>query len=133
MKYILDTNVLIYSLCNPSELSSDAKRIITTEKDLSLSIASLWEIAIKQSIGKLNIKLTIPQIENICLSRDISILSLTSNEIENIKNLPNIHKDPFDRIIISQTQLNGMCLVTSDTIIPQYDVNTVWECCDILE
>ena len=46
MKYILDTNILIYSLCNPAELSPEAKRIITTEKDLSLSVASLWEIAI---------------------------------------------------------------------------------------
>ena len=126
MRYILDTNILVYSLCNPSELSSEAKRIITTEKDLSISIVSLWEIAIKQSIGKLNIQLTIPQIENICISRDIAILPLTSNEIENIKNLPSIHKDPFDRIIISQTQLNTMCLVTSDTIIPQYNVSTVW-------
>ena len=126
MKYILDTNILIYSLCNPAELSTEAKRIITTEKDLSLSVVSLWEIAIKQSIGKLNIQLTIPQIENICLSRDIAILPLTSKEIENIKNLPNIHKDPFDRIIISQTQLNAMTLVTSDTIIPQYNVSTVW-------
>lgn len=126
MKYILDTNVLIYSLCNPNELSSEAKRIITTEKDLSISIVSLWEIAIKQSIGKLNIQLKIPQIENICISRDIAILPLTSNEIENVKNLPNIHKDPFDRIIISQAQLNSMSLITSDTTIPQYNVSTVW-------
>ena len=126
MKYILDTNILIYFLCNPAELSPEAKRIITTEKDLSLSIVSLWEIAIKQSLGKLNIQLSIPQIEKICLSRDITILPLTSEEIENIKNLPKIHKDPFDRIIISQTQLNTMCLVTSDNIIHQYNVNTVW-------
>jgi PIN domain nuclease of toxin-antitoxin system len=54
VKYILDTNILIYFLCKPAELSSEAKRIVTTEKDLSLSIVSLWEIAIKQSIGKLN-------------------------------------------------------------------------------
>ena len=126
MKYILDTNILIYFLCKPAELSSEAKRIVTTEKDLSLSIVSLWEIAIKQSIGKLNIQLSIPQIEKICFSRDIKILPLNSDEIENIKNLPDIHKDPFDRIIISQTQLNSLCLVTSDTIIPQYNVKTAW-------
>ena len=73
MKYILDTNILIYSLCNPAELSSEAKRIVTTEKDLHISVVSLWEIAIKQSIGKLSISLTIPQIKRICETRDIKI------------------------------------------------------------
>lgn len=126
MKYILDTNILIYSLCNPAELSSEAKRIVTTEKDLHISVVSLWEIAIKQSIGKLNISLTIPQIKRVCETRDIKIISINASEIENIKALPQIHKDPFDRLIISQTQLNNMCLVTSDTIIPQYNVSTIW-------
>ena len=126
MNYILDTNILIYALCNPSDLSTEARRIVTTEPNLFISIASFWEIAIKQAIGKLNIKSTIPQIEKICLSRNIKILPISSNEIEGIKNLPAIHKDPFDRLIISQAQTNNFCIVTSDTIIPQYNVQTVW-------
>ena len=126
MKYLLDTNILVYFLCNPAELSADARRIITTEKELNISIVSLWEIAIKQSIGKLNISLTIPQIEKVCISRDIKILPISSIEIENIKTLPQIHKDPFDRLIISQAQNQNLCIVTSDTIIPQYNVQVIW-------
>lgn len=126
MNYLLDTNVLIYSLCNPSGLSNEARRIITTERDLSVSIVSFWEIAIKQTLGKLSIKSTIPQIEQICIARDIKILPISSIEIEAIKNLPLIHKDPFDRLIISQAQQNNLCLLTSDTTIPQYNVNTIW-------
>ena len=126
MNYILDTNILIYSLCNPSDLSTEARRIVTTEPNLFISIASFWEIAIKQSIGKLTIKSTIPQLEKICLSRHIKILPISSIEIEGIKSLPSIHKDPFDRLIISQAQKNNFCIVTSDTIIPQYNVQTVW-------
>ena len=126
MKYLLDTNILVYFLCNPAELSADARRIITTEKELNISIVSLWEIAIKQSFGKLNISLTIPQIEKVCISRDIKILPISSIEIENIKSLTQIHKDPFDRLIISQAQNQNLCIVTSDTIIPQYNVKTIW-------
>lgn len=126
MNYILDTNILIYFLCNPGELSHEARRIISREKNLNVSIVSFWEIAIKQSLGKLNIQSTIPQIETICINRDIQILPITSEVIENIKTLPKIHKDPFDRLIISQSQKNQLCIVTSDTIIPQYDVETVW-------
>lgn len=126
MSYILDTNILVYSLCNPSALSAEARRIVTTERDLSVSVVSLWEIAIKQTLGKLNIKSTIPHIEKICLDRDIKILPISSAEIEAIKELPLIHRDPFDRLIIAQVRQNNLCLVTSDSIIHQHDVKTVW-------
>ena len=126
MKYLLDTNALIFSLCNPSGLSSAATKIITTEKDLSVSIVSLWEIAIKQAIGKLNIKSTIPEIEKICKERDIEILAISSDELEGVKNLSPVHKDPFDRLIISQAQKRNCIIITSDKIIPEYDVETIW-------
>ena len=71
MSYLLDTNVLIYSLCSPSRLSQDARRIVSTDPNVSVSIVSFWEIAIKQGLGKLNINSTIPQIERICLMRNI--------------------------------------------------------------
>ena len=126
MNYLIGTNILIYLLCNPTELSYEAKRILTKEKSISVSIVSLWEIAIKQSIGKLNIKLTIPQIEKICLERDVKIIPINAKEIENVKLLPMIHRDPFDRLIISQAQNNDMCLITRDATIPKYDITTVW-------
>lgn len=126
MKYILDTSALIYFLCSPAALSENARRIVSTEKDLSVSIVSFWEIAIKQSIGKLGIQSSIPRIEEICLERSMRIIPIMSAEIEGVKTLPPLHKDPFDRLIISQARQNGLCIVTSDGTIPQYDVKTVW-------
>lgn len=126
MKYILDTNALIYSLCNPTELTKAASQIITTEKELCVSIVSFWEIAIKQSLGKLSINSSIPDIEQICKDRSIEIIPITTEEIEGIKSLPQIHKDPFDRIIISQAHKRNLSIITSDTIIPQYAVKVVW-------
>jgi len=126
VKFLLDTNILIYTLCNPSKLSDKAKQVIVSEKNLSVSIISFWEIAIKQSLGKLNLKSTIPEIEKICIERNIEILPIYSDEIENVKNLPQIHKDPFDRLIISQAIKRNSTIVTSDTTIPEYDVKTIW-------
>ncbi len=126
MRYLLDTNALLYVFSAPSELSAKARRIVRGEIDLSVSVVSFWEIAIKQSIGKLHFNMTIPNLESLCLGRNIQILGLGSTAIERIKALPSIHGDPFDRLIIAQAQTEDMTIVTCDKVIPQYPVKTVW-------
>ena len=126
MRYLLDTNALLYVFSAPSELSAKARRIVRGEIDLSVSVVSFWEIAIKQSIGKLQFNMTIPNLESLCLGRNIQILGLGSAAIERIKALPSIHGDPFDRLIIAQAQTEDMTIVTCDKVIPQYPVKTVW-------
>lgn len=126
MKYLLDTNALLFVFSAPSKLSVRARRIVRGELDLSVSVVSFWEIAIKQSIGKLQFNMTIPNLESLCIERNIQILSLGSTAIERIKALPTIHGDPFDRLIIAQAQMEDMTIVTCDKIMPQYPVKTVW-------
>ena len=126
MKYLLDTNALLYAFSAPSELSVRARRIVRGERDLSVSVVSFWEIAIKQSIGKLKFNMTIPELEALCIERDIRILGLRSTAIERIKGLPKIHGDPFDRLLIAQAQIEDLVIVTRDRMIPQYPVRTVW-------
>ena len=126
MKYLLDTNALLFVFSAPSKLSVRARRIVRGELDLSVSVVSFWEIAIKQSIGKLQFNMTIPNLESLCIGRNIQILSLGSAAIERIKALPTIHGDPFDRLIIAQAQMEDMTIVTCDKIMPQYPVKTVW-------
>lgn len=126
MKYLLDTNALLFVFSAPSKLSVRARRIVRSELDLSVSVVSFWEIAIKQSIGKLQFNMTIPNLESLCIGRNIQILSLGSTAIERIKALPTIHGDPFDRLIIAQAQMEDMTIVTCDKIMPQYPVKTVW-------
>ena len=126
MKYLLDTNALLFVFSAPSKLSVRARRIVRSELDLSVSVVSFWEIAIKQSIGKLQFNMTIPNLESLCIGRNIQILSLGSTAIERIKALPTIHGDPFDRLIIAQARMKDMIIVTSDKVMPQYPVKTVW-------
>lgn len=126
MKYLLDTNALLYTFSAPSELSARARRIVRSQKDLSVSFVSFWEIAIKQSIGKLKFNMTIPELEMQCHARNIRILGISSSVLERIKELPQIHGDPFDRFLIAQAQTDDMVIVTRDRIIPQYSVRTTW-------
>lgn len=127
MKYLLDTNALIGLLFRPDLLSRDANQIIQESDELYISIVSLWEIGIKQSIGKIDIDASAVDIEEACIKLNIVVLSLGSRHIDRMKKLPLIHRDPFDRIIIAQALTEDMVLVTKDNTIPKYEeVKTLW-------
>lgn len=126
MRYLLDTNVLVFLLSSPSALSEEAARIVRLEPVLYASMASFWEIGIKQSLGKLRIGLSVPEIEEQCCERDIRILPIRSCAIERLKSLPDIHRDPFDRLLIAQALDEGLVIVTRDRVIPSYPVQTIW-------
>lgn len=127
MKYILDTNALIFYLYNPEQLSKAAVDIVHNgDNKIYVSIVSLWEIAIKTSIGKLEIKNSMEEIAGICLKYKIELLAINPGHLDWIANFPQIHGDPFDRLIISQALAENLAIVTKDSIIPKYDVNTIW-------
>ena len=123
---LIDTHALIWFMFDDSNLSEEALKLIKSEKDVYVSIVSLWEIAIKQSLGKLDIDVSIEQLASKCKEVDITILPIRAEHLDYIKILPDIHRDPFDRLIVSQAITENMVLVTRDTIIPKYDVNVVW-------
>jgi PIN domain nuclease of toxin-antitoxin system len=124
--YIIDTHALLWYLRDSAELSDMVHKIIDNEERIFTSIASFWEIAIKHSIGKLDLEFSISQIENLCIEKDITILPIKSMHLDILANLPKIHSDPFDRLIICQAITEKLMIITRDTIIPQYNVTTIW-------
>ena len=90
------------------------------------SYVSLWEIAIKQKLNKLNVPYSIAEIDDFCRMERFVHLPVTPEQIEGTKHLPLIHRDPFDRILISQAVNSKLAIITSDETIPQYDVKTLW-------
>ena len=124
--YLLDTHAMLWYLRDSPELSASAHALIDNAEYVAVSIASFWEIAIKQCIGKMQFCMTIPELESLCLDRDILVLPIQSFVLEQINSVPNIHGDPFDRLIIAQAQLGKMTITTRDRIIPQYPVPTIW-------
>ena len=124
--YILDTHTLLWYLRDSEELSDTARNTINDADYVCVSAASLWEIAIKHSIGKLDLEFTISQIEDLCSDKDIYILPIKGRHLDELKKLPNHHNDPFDRLIICQPIAENTTIITRDTIIPKYPVKTLW-------
>lgn len=125
MKYLLDTHAILWYAQGSQDLSNTAKTLMENE-ECFYSMASFWEIAIKQKLGKLDSTLSIIELENLCRNAGFNYLPIISEYVENTKSLDLIHRDPFDRILISCAQCKNLTLITHDTIIPKYDVLTVW-------
>ena len=123
---LLDTCALIWSLFECDRLSEAARHVLR-ENDRAVSIASLWEMSIKITLGKLHLSKTIIEIAELCEDSGIEILAITPKDCETIQALPLIHKDPFDRIIMAQSIRTGADIVTNDDAIRQYRmVRTLW-------
>ncbi len=125
MKYLLDTHAILWYAQGSNELSSLAKTLMENE-ECFYSIASLWEIAIKQKLGKLDGTLSIKELEELCANVGFVKILTKSEHIEKTKSLDFIHRDPFDRLLIALAQSENLTIITRDTIIPKYDVKTVW-------
>lgn len=126
MTYLLDTHTLLWSFYKEEMLPDMVKDIIENAESLYVSIVSLWEIAIKQSLRKLEFKQSVVDIANECLRQDIRILEMRPEHCEMIKKIPLIHSDPFDRMIIAQAMHGKMTLITRDGRIKEYPVSCLW-------
>jgi PIN domain nuclease of toxin-antitoxin system len=128
MKYLIDTNVFLWIITDSDKLSKKAAKCFLENKNqIYLSIASVWELAIKKSIGKINLESPFAKfINNSLLENRISILNINISHICYLESMPLFHRDPFDRLIISQSICEKMPLVCSDTNFLQYPVNRIW-------
>lgn len=128
MNFLLDTHVFLWLAAYPEKLSSKVEKIVlNSENSLFLSIVSLWEMQIKIQLGKLD--LDIPLVELWHGQQAKSLLTLLPAKEEHVwtlANIPQIHKDPFDRLLIAQSLNENMPFITADRTIGKYDVKVVW-------
>ncbi|NMG60070.1 type II toxin-antitoxin system VapC family toxin [Geitlerinema sp. P-1104] len=124
MKLLLDTHILIWLIEGNPNLSQTARQAIEDESNtLDLSIVSLWEITIKTSLGKLELAIPLEQIViNFILPSGIQILPIQLSHLLILQTLPFHHRDPFDRLLISQAKSEGLTLVSGDGMFEQYEV-----------
>lgn len=117
-KYLLDTCIIIWILEDDQKNLSKFMEILTDSKNtFFVSLASYWEMAIKNSIGKLNIPDNmISKVEE----SGIKWLNIQLEHLDQVRKLPPIHNDPFDRLIVAQAQLEGMKILTRDPKVSQY-------------
>ena len=124
---LLDTHTFLWFVNDPTRLPEKVNAEIETAESVYVSIASFWEITIKSSLGKLDLPAPISQMMKDCEHLDFSILPIKSGHLEKLLTLPWHHRDPFDRLLISQAQAENLKLVTIDENISRYDVDTLWK------
>ncbi|WP_241609237.1 type II toxin-antitoxin system VapC family toxin [Rosenbergiella australiborealis] len=121
MKFLLDTHVLLWAAGMPEKLSPSTTLLLNSpENELFFSVACLWEIAIKRGLGRDDFQVDTRLLRRGLLDNGYSELSITSEHAVFIDNLPPIHKDPFDRMMIAQATIEGITLLTADTFVIQY-------------
>jgi PIN domain nuclease of toxin-antitoxin system len=126
MKLLLDTHILLWAAGEPEQLSNQAKALIEDpENQLYFSAASLWEISIKNKLGRADFKVDLPVLRRNLLDNGFEEIAITSAHTLAISALPDIHKDPFDRILIAQTAVEGVTLMTADSVVAEYPVAVV--------
>jgi len=120
MNVLLDTHILIWALENNPRLSENARDAITAGSNMVfVSTASAWEISIKQSIGKLKVPDNL--LEEL-LAHRFSLLDINAEHAQLAGELPLIHKDPFDRMLVAQAKIEKLTLISIDPHIAQYEV-----------
>jgi PIN domain nuclease of toxin-antitoxin system len=121
VNYLLDTHLLVWSANQPQRLSRVAtEAIVDPANDLYFSAISIWEVAIKQSLGRSSFTVDAHTLRNGLLANGLIEIPLTSNHGIATLGLPPIHQDPFDRILIAQAISENITLLTSDVKIAQY-------------
>jgi len=123
MDILLDTCSVLWFLKGDEKMPTSSRDIIlNTENTIYVSIASVWEVAIKISIGKLEFDGGIDGFIRGIEDEDFSLLEISTEHTKAVANLPFIHRDPFDRILIAQSMIESIPIMTTDSDILKYDV-----------
>ena len=121
MKLMLDTHLLLWAASLPEQLSTAARALLDDPHNaLMFSPASLWEITIKRGLGRADFRVDPRLLRRGLLDNGYTELPITSDHAIAVDGLPPIHKDPFDRILIAQSTVEGIALVTADPVVAQY-------------
>lgn len=117
--YLIDTHVLLWALDDDKRLSKAQSAILSSDAIVNVSMASLWEIAIKTSLNKLEAP---AHLVNDLAQANYEILDIDIRDIETVSRLPHHHGDPFDRMLIAQAQVRSLPILTNDRQFAKYDV-----------
>jgi PIN domain nuclease of toxin-antitoxin system len=121
VKLLLDTQILLWAAGQPERLSAAARKLVNDPRnELLFSAASLWEIAIKKTLGREDFRVEPRLLRRGLLDNGYAELPVTSQHAVNIDGLPPLHKDPFDRLLLAQATSEGITLLTGDAQLARY-------------
>jgi PIN domain nuclease of toxin-antitoxin system len=121
MNFLLDTHIALWGLSGDERLTKEACGLIANEDNrIFVSIASMWEIAIKKALKPDKIPLSGREYLHYCKQAGYELLAITETHVLSLENLPTIHSDPFDRILVAQASAESLTLLTHDSVIAKY-------------
>ena len=128
MRVLVDTHTFLWALLKDHRLSATAKQVLTSkEHELYFSLVSLWEIAVKMKIGKLNtVGSSVTYIRDEMAEYGMELLPIRYEHILELERLPLHHSEPFDRLLIAQAVAESLPILTHDEKFPLYPVKLIW-------
>ncbi|MGH9512094.1 MAG: type II toxin-antitoxin system VapC family toxin [Terriglobales bacterium] len=127
MRMLLDTRAFLWGIAGDKRMSQDARDIFVGPSNLSLSIASIWEILIRVQLGKLKLPRPAgPYVLSKLAENRIETLPINLDHLLAFEQLPMHHRDPFDRILIAQCIGENSPIITSDPVFKKYPIRVIW-------
>jgi PIN domain nuclease of toxin-antitoxin system len=125
MRVLTDTHALVWALSDPEALSAEARRTLT-EAEVTASVVNLWELVLKMRKSDALLADPLPWWEKYVLHTHIPTLAIRTAHVMTLGRLPEIHKDPFDRMLVAQSLAEKLPLVSKDAQLEQYGVRVIW-------
>lgn len=122
MRLLLDTHAFLWLVAGDQRLPASARALVAGAERVLLSAASVWEAEIKRAANRLSI----PPVVEAARRADVEVLPITADHAHAAAHLPMHHRDPFDRMLVAQAQLEGLVLVSKDEALRHYGVPTAW-------
>jgi PIN domain nuclease of toxin-antitoxin system len=128
VRYLLDTHAFLWIAEDDPRLEANVRALFSdVENDIFLSAASVWEMAIKTSLGKLTLGTPLARLVGGGVERGIRVLEVSCEHAYQVEHLPFHHRDPFDRLLVAQASHEGMRVVSRDPELDAYPVTRVWD------
>ena len=123
--FLLDSHILLWAAAEPHRLSAAARAAVES-REFKVSVASLWELILKKNRSTAAVRDPLAWWERHITRLQIEVVPIRIPHVAELDRLPELHGDPFDRMLIAQARTEGLRLVTADRIFASYDVETVW-------
>jgi len=127
MKYLIDTHIFLWAVTMPEKNTLKVRKILDDfDNFLFISIVSLWEIAIKHSIGKLELSVSFDDLQMAIVDNKITVLDISYQAVKYVDILPLYHRDPFDRMLVAQSMADDLTILSKDIIFDEYKIKRIW-------
>jgi PIN domain nuclease of toxin-antitoxin system len=126
-RLLLDSHAFLWAIAEPELLGSEVRRLLDDpETEAWISVASIWELLLKHAKGKLQIKVEIPELMSHLRKARLKVLTIRYEHVMASYRLPGVHKEPFDRLLIGQAQIEDLVLATKDSTVRRYGLVSIW-------